>query len=455
MSSADELLARLPSEIATTDPDLLSSYLRDESRFTDVGSPLAVVAPRTTGEVAQTLAAAYELGIQVVTRGAGSGLSGGANAVQGAIVLSTRRLKRIISVDPVERILVSQPGVITAEIRSVAAEHGLFYPPDPGSVAICTIGGNVATNAGGMCCVKYGVTADYVLGLEVVLADGRVTRVGRRTVKGVAGLDLTSLFVGSEGTLGVITEVTLRLVPAPAEPRTLLATFADITAAGRAVQDITRSGLTPSVFELLDKTTIQAIEALSPLGFDSSVGALLLLQSDTMTAKEDLETLMSLCEEAGAVDVAVSDEADEAHALLEARRLALPALERLGDWLLDDVCVPRSRIADLVRIVERVAADEGLTIGVFGHAGDGNMHPTVIFNGAQEDARRAAQRAFDRITSTALELGGTVTGEHGIGRLKTGWLTRELDPVASDLHARVKHAFDPHTLLNPGVGLPG
>jgi glycolate oxidase len=319
---------------------------------------------------------------------------------------------------------------------------------------MCTIGGNVATNAGGMCCVKYGVTANYVLGLEVVLADGRVTRVGRNTVKGVAGLDLTRLFVGSEGALGVITEVTLRLVPSPAEPRTVLATFADLQGAGSAVEAISRAGITPSIFEFLDRTTIGAIEALSPLGFESNVGAVLLLQSDDKAAKEDAAALVALCEEAGALDVAVSDDADESHALLEARRLALPALERLGDWLLDDVCVPRARIVDLVRLVERIADDEGLKIGVFGHAGDGNMHPTVIFDGADQGARRAARRAFDRITSAALELGGTVTGEHGIGRLKSSWLTRELDPVASDLHALLKQAFDPKALLNPGVALP-
>lgn len=451
---SDDLHSRLPTDIVVAESDLMASYLRDESRFTDAGHPLAVVSPRTTDEVSQVLTVATQMGVPVVTRGAGSGLSGGANAVDGCLVLSTRRMNAIVEVDTIERLLVAQPGAITANVRAEAARHGLFYPPDPGSVDMSTIGGNVATNAGGMCCVKYGVTGDYVLGLEVVLADGRVMRTGRRTVKGVAGYDLTRLFVGSEGTLGVVTEVTLRLVPPPAQAHTVLATFADVENAGRAVQAVTAGNIIPSVFEILDATTLRAIEAMSPLGFDSSVGAVVLLQADTRTAEEDAADLANACEAAGALDIAHSDDPDEAHALLEARRLALPALERLGDWLLDDVCVPRSRIADLITQVEKIAADEALTIGVFGHAGDGNMHPTVIFDATNPTARDAAQSAFDRITAAALALGGTVTGEHGVGRLKTGWLRQELDPVAAQVHTFIKAAIDPANRLNPDVGIP-
>ncbi len=455
MSELAAVRRRLPREVLITDPELIASYRRDESRFTPSGPPLAVVLPRSTSEVSQALATASEVGLQVVTRGAGSGLSGGANAVEGCLVLSTRRLDRILEVDPGERLLVAQPGVITAEVRSEALRHGLSYPPDPGSVASSTIGGNVATNAGGMCCVKYGVTADYVLALEVVLGDGRVMRTGRRTAKGAAGYDLTRLFVGSEGSLGVITEVTLRLAAPPQEPQTVLATFGDLSGAGRAVEAITRGPVTPSVFEILDQTTIRAIEALSPMGFDTSVGAVLLIQSDSLTAGQDVRVLAAECEASGAVDVAVSEDAGEAHALLEARRLALPALERLGDWLLDDVCVPRSRIVDLLVTVQEIAAEEHLIIGVFGHAGDGNMHPTVIFDSSDDRKSLAAQRAFDRITAAALGLGGTVTGEHGIGRLKTTWLSRELDPVAAHLHRILKQAVDPGGTLNPGVAIPG
>ena len=446
----------LPPDIVVSDPDLIRSYVRDESRFTDAGIPVVVLLPRTTAQVALALTSASDLGLDVVTRGAGSGLSGGANAVDGCVVLSTRRIDAILELDSSERLVVAQPGVVTAVLRAEAARHGLLYPPDPGSVAISTIGGNVATNAGGMCCVKYGVTGDYVLGLEVVLADGRVVRTGRRTVKGVAGYDLTRLFVGSEGTLGVITEVTLRLVPAAAEAHTVLATFDDVATAGRRGRG---RRATPVSFPRSSRsstgTTLRAIEAVSPLGFDAAVGAVVLMQSDAPSAEGRRQ--QSSPESASPrvpCDVAVSDDPDEAHALLEARRSALPALERLGDWLLDDVCVPRSRIVDLIRARRaRCLGGEPDDRGLRSrrrrqHASDRHLrHP-------DPESRESAQRAFDRITAAALDLGGTVTGEHGIGRLKTGWLTRELDPVAAELHGVLKRAIDPAGILNPGVGLP-
>jgi glycolate oxidase len=448
-----DLVAALPVDIVLTDPDLLVSYAHDESRFTERHAPALVLLPRTTDEVSLCLASAHRLGLPVVTRGAGSGLSGAANPPPGAVVLSTRRLNNIVDIDTLDRIAVVQPGVVTTAVRAAVAEHGLLYPPDPGSVDISSIGGNVATNAGGMCCVKYGVTGDFVLALEVVLADGEVLRTGRRTIKGVAGYDLTSLFVGSEGTLGVITEVTLRLLPAPAAPMTLLATFPDLRAAGDAVQAIIATGTTPSMLELLDRTTIGAIEQLSPLGFDESVGAVLLVQSDSPDAAEDITSFEKACLENRASDAVSSSDADESAMLLQARRLALPALERLGDWLLDDVCVPRSRVVELITRVEDIAVREGVTIGVFGHAGDGNMHPTVIFDESEETSRAAALRAFNAITEAALELGGTITGEHGVGRLKTAWLARELEPASQRVQAAIRQALDPNAVLNPGAVL--
>ncbi len=449
----ESLVAMLPAEIVVADPDLLASYAHDESRFTERHTPALALLPRTTEEVSLCLESAHRLGIPVVARGAGSGLSGAANPPADAVVLSTRRLNKIVDIDTVDRVAVVQPGVITAAVRAAAASQGLLYPPDPGSIDISSIGGNVATNAGGMCCVKYGVTGDFVLALEVVLADGAILRTGRRTVKGVAGYDLTSLFVGSEGTLGIITEVTLRLLPAPARPMTLLATFPDLRAAGDAVQAIIATGISPSMLELLDRTTIGAIEKLSPLGFNDSVGAVLLVQSDSPGAAGDITSFEKACLENRASDAVSSSDPEESAMLLQARRQALPALERLGDWLLDDVCVPRSRVVDLVTRVEDIAAHEGVTIGVFGHAGDGNMHPTVIFDEADEASRAAAMRAFNAITEAALELGGTITGEHGVGRLKTGWLARELDPVSQWVHAAIRHALDPKASLNPGAVL--
>lgn len=441
-----ELCEALPTGAVVTDPDITAAYARDQSRFTTAHSPAAVVFPRSTDHVSRCLQAASRHGVPVIARGAGSGLVGAANATPDAIVLSMHRLDRILEIDTGNRLAVVQPGVITASVAAAAREAGLFYPPDPGSVEICTIGGNIATNAGGMCCVRYGVTADFVLGLEVVLADGRIMRTGRRTVKGVAGYDLTRLFVGSEGTLGIVTEATLKLLPAPAPVHTMVAAFDDLGSAGHAVSDIVRAGITPSMLEILDRTTVRAVDAVARMDLGGDVAALLLAQSDA----SDIATIGDLCAGAGAGDVAITDDPAEGTMLLEARRLALPALESLGDWLLDDVCVPRTEITALIAAIEEIARRHQLTIGVFGHAGDGNLHPTIIFDDADPASRQAAQDAFNAITATALELGGTIAGEHGIGRLKSHWLTRELDPTALDVHRAVKSALDPQGLLGPG-----
>ncbi|WP_328394961.1 FAD-binding oxidoreductase [Nocardia sp. NBC_00416] len=444
-------LGRPADEIVISDPDIMAAYTRDESRFTEAAVPLAVLTPRCTDEVAACLRACHELGIPVVPRGAGSGLSGGANAVTGGVVLSLHRMNAILEIDPVERLAVAQPGVVTGDLRAAVAAQGLLYPPDPGSVAFCTLGGNVATGAGGMCCVKYGVTGDFVVALEVVLADGRVMRTGTRTVKGVAGYDLTGLFVGSEGTLGVVTEITVRLVPAPGPAATVVATFTDLAAAGAAVAAITAAGVSCSAVEILDRTTLRAVDGYAKMGLGDAA-AMLLVQADSPDADALLTQVAELCLAAGA-EVGRSDSPEESEMLLEARRLALPALEQLGDWLLDDVCVPRAKVVELIEAVERVAADTGLTIGVFGHAGDGNLHPTVIFDRSDDVSVAAATVAFDAITAAALELGGTITGEHGVGRLKATWLTRELDPVNIAVQRELRRTFDPRGILNPGVVL--
>ncbi|WP_228001985.1 FAD-binding oxidoreductase [Nocardia australiensis] len=432
-----------------TDPDIAAGYAHDQSRFTPHHIPAAVLAPRSTDDVATCLALAHRHNVVVVARGAGSGLSGAANASPDSVILSLHRMNRIIRIDPGNRLAVVQPGVLTAALRAEVANAGLLYPPDPGSVEFCTIGGNIATNAGGMCCVKYGVTGDFVLALEVVLADGRILRTGHQTVKGVAGYDLTRLFVGSEGTLGVVTEATLRVVPAPRPPHTLVASFPDLASAGAAVTAIVHAGLTPSMLEILDRTTVRAVDDYAKMSLGADVEALLLGQSDDPDAAAVLARINELCTDAGALDVAITDDPVEGAMLLEARRLALPALERLGDWLLDDVGVPRTKIADLIASIEEIANHHGLTVGVFGHAGDGNLHPTIIFDDADPTSRRAARRAFDDITRRALELGGTVTGEHGIGHLKKHWLTAEQGPIGIAVHHAVKYALDPRGILNP------
>ncbi len=459
MTSAGTLLAELaavlPDDALVDDPDRLASYRSDQAVGVPAGEPAVVAFPRTTAEVSAVLAIAHARGVPVVPRGAGSGLSGGANAVDGCIVLCLERMRAVVEVNEADGYAVVEPGVVNQELREHVRSHGLWYAPDPASKDWCTIGGNVNTNAGGLCCVKYGVTREAVLGLEVVLADGRVTRIGRRTVKGVAGYDLTALMVGSEGTLGVVTQARLRLRPLPAPPTTVVATFADVPAAGRAVMRIMATA-TPSLLELMDRTTLRAVEAFAPMGLDTGAAALLIAQSDLPGggAHHEADVILAACEAEGAVEGYRSEDEEQADLLLGARRLAIPALEQLGAWLLDDVAVPRSRLAEAIEQIEEVSAKRELVIGTFGHAGDGNLHPTIIYPHGDDEAQQRAFGAFDDILQIALRLGGTVTGEHGVGLLKRDALRDELDPVARSLHEAIKAALDPRGILNPGKALP-
>jgi glycolate oxidase len=446
----EELRAALPAGAVLTDPDVLASYRRDECDLTDGGLPAAVVRPGCTADVSAVLRLASAHRVPVVPQGARTGLSGAGNAIEGGLVLSMTGMAEILEIDPVNRTVVLQPGVINARISRAAAAHGLRYPPDPGSYESSTIGGNVATNAGGMCCVKYGVTTEYVLGLEVVLADGEVLRCGRRTAKGVAGYDLTRLFCGSEGTLGVITELTLKLAPVADASLTLAAVFGDTVSAGAAVTAITAAGCVPSLLELIDGTTLRAIEAYRPMGLPTGARALLLAACDTgERAAADLDRIGTLCEEAGATELHVATDATEADMLLAARRLAYPALERLGSVIVDDLAVPRSRLVEVLDGVDRIAAEHDLTITMIAHAGDGNVHPNIIVPHGDADALARGRRAFDAIMSLGLSVGGTCTGEHGVGLLKRDWLAQELGPVGLRVHRAVKDALDPAHILNP------
>src|SRR5947209_6060692 len=333
---------------------------------------------------------------KVPIRCPGSGLAGAANAVDGCLSLVMTRLDAVLEVSPADRLAVVQPGVVNKTLRDAVAGSGLFYPPDPSSYDWCTLGGNLSVNAGGLCCVKYGVTTDYVLGLEVVLADGRVLRTGRRTVKGVAGYDLTRLFVGSEGTLGVITEATLALRPAPHPPVTLVASFGTAAQTGRAVQEVVTAGVVPSLLEVMDRTSIRAVDDMLRADMDRDAHSLLLAQSDAggAVAAAEIAELERICRAAGADMVIATEDPAEGDLLLAARRMALPALSALGHSLLcDDVAVPRSRIASFMDGCERIAADRGVVVGVVGHAGDGNMHPTLVFDAevAEERARAFAE----------------------------------------------------------------
>jgi glycolate oxidase len=442
----EALAAALPAASLVTDPAVMEGYRYDRAATAAVGMPVAVVRAADVAEVQATLRVASRLGVPVVTRGAGTGLSGGSSAVEGGITLSTERLRHR-HIDPTAMVATVGPGLLNAEVKAAAAEHGLWYPPDPSSFEICSIGGNLATNAGGLCCVKYGVTTDYVLGLQVVLADGRVVRLGGRTIKDVAGYDLKRLLVGSEGTLGVITEATLRLRPAQEPAATVAATFDDVVAAGRAVTRVVGEA-SPSALELMDRAAVQAVEDVRPMGLDLGIAALVLAQSDV--GGGEIARIAKACEEAGATYVAVTDDPDEGEALMTARRMAIPCVERLGTVMIEDVGVPVPQISELLAAVEEVAAQHRTAIPVIGHAGDGNFHPLVTFDLTDADAVARAQLAFDEVMEAALALGGTVTGEHGIGTLKARHLGTQLGPDVLGLSRAIKQALDPQGILNPG-----
>lgn len=452
-TAIDELVAALPAGTVITDPALTDKYRRDRAADPQAGTPAAVVRAESTEQVSTVLAWACRNRVAVVPRGAGTGLSGGSTARSGGIVLSTERM-RAISVDPLSRVAVVQPGLLNAEVKAAAAECDLWYPPDPSSFEICSIGGNIATNAGGLCCVKYGVSADYVLALQVVLPDGRAVRLGGPRVKDSAGLSLTKLFVGSEGTLGVITEVTLRLLPPQPAPRTVVATFAQTRAATEAIVAIT-SRMRPAMLEFMDRTSVNAVEDMLRMGLDRDAAALLVAQTDTegSTADREIAEIVDACERFGAGEVFATDDPEEGDAFTVARRQAIPALERIGTLLLEDVGVAVPRLPDLVAGIERIAAAERVTIALVAHAGDGNTHPLIVFDPADPGARARAEVAFGRVMDLAIELDGTITGEHGVGRLKQPWLADQIGPDVMDLTRRIKDAVDPLGIMNPGAVL--
>ncbi|MEO9329744.1 FAD-binding oxidoreductase [Gordonia aurantiaca] len=451
--SADpsSLAALLPDGMVITDPDILAGYRQDRAADPDAGTPLALVRPTTTAEVEETVKWCAVNRVPIITRGAGTSLSGGSTAVDGAITLSTEKM-RTMRIDRATRTAVVQPGLYNAEVKAAAAAEGLWYPPDPSSFEICSIGGNVATNAGGLCCVKYGVTTDYVLGLEVVLADGRAVRLGGKRLKDSAGLPLTKLFVGSEGLLGIITEVTLRLLPPQAAASTVVGIFPSVHDASRAVLAVT-SQIRPAMLEFMDSVSINAVEDMLRMGLDRGAGALLVAQSDAPGAAgaAEVELIRRAFADNGAGEVFATDDPDEGEAFTAARRAAIPAVERLGSLLLEDVGVPLPALPDLIDGVARIASDNEVTISVIAHAGDGNTHPLIVFDPADTDEAARAQHAFGEVMDLAIALDGTITGEHGVGRLKKGWLPGQLGPDVMELTARIKNALDPDGILNPGV----
>jgi glycolate oxidase len=448
----DALRAELPDLRLLDDPVDREAYRNDETAYLQAGLPLAVVLPESTAEVAAVVRLAAAHRVPVVPRGAGSGLSGGAAGIEGGLTIALTRMNRVLEVDRTNLVVVTQPGVLNADLKAAVAAEGLFYAPDPASYEICSIGGNLGTNAGGLCCVKYGQTRDSVLGLEVVLADGRVIRTGGRSVKDVAGYALTHLFVGSQGTLGIITEATLRLHIAPPPRSTLLAFFPTLAAAGEGVAAIVDAGLHPVTLELLDHETILAVDDAFELGLERDAAAMLLVESDLPAASATAELLeaAAACERSGATAIVRAQDATEADWLRQARRLALRALERQGTVRMEDVGVPRGRVPDLLVAIQAAADRHGVRVATFGHAGDGNLHPNFVFAHGDPRAAELTELVRDEIFAAALALGGTVTAEHGIGLSRRAALAEQVGPDVIDVMRSVKAALDPLGILNPG-----
>jgi len=445
--------ARLPELRLLTDAVDREAHRRDETAYLPAGLPLAVAVPEDTAQVVELVRLCGKHDVPIVPRGAGTGLSGGSAGIEGALTIAFTRMNRVLEIDHENLTVTTQPGVVNADLKAAVAAEGLFYAPDPASYETCTIGGNLGTNAGGLCCVKYGVTRDAVLGLEVVMADATVVRLGGKNVKDVAGYGLIPLLVGSQGTLGLMTEATLRVRPTPPPRATMLAFFPTLETAGGAVAGLTRSGLGPVTLELMDQFTIRAVDDVHRLGLDRDAAAMLLVESDLPgdAGRVELEGAEPVCTAAGATLVIRAADPQEAEWLREGRRLAFRALEHLGVARMEDIGVPRGRIPAMLRAIEAIAQRHGLPVGTFGHAGDGNLHPTFILSRDDEDRSIVRlEAARQDLYQAALALGGTVTGEHGIGAARRDWLVRQRGEAAVDVMRAIKHALDPRDLLNPG-----
>ncbi len=449
-SVTDALVAAIGTDRVLTSRLELMTYSYDATWLEAL--PDVVVLPRTTAEVAAVMQIASRALIPVVPRGAGTGLSGGTIPLMGGIVLSLTQMKKIIEIDPEDSIAVVQPGVVNMDLQRAAQRLGLFFPPDPASWETATIGGNLAENAGGPRCLKYGVTKDYVLGLEVVLPDGRTMRTGGRTIKNVAGYDLTGLFVGSEGTLGVITEATLKLLPQPARRGTVLAVFESVEGACAAVNRVLGSGVLPLTTELMDSHTIQAVQRERNYGLPVDAGAVLLIDVEGSEEAIHYESrvVAEACRSAGALDVRSATDPAESALLWAGRRAVSASLANLGDKLGEDIAVPRSQIPEMVRRVHEASQRLGLRTVVFGHIGDGNLHPNIICDRTNPEEMKRVEELVAEIFNAALSLGGTITGEHGVGISKRPYIRQALDPVAYQEMLAVKRLLDPQGILNPG-----
>lgn len=458
-----DFLRRLSADLGeavSTDPGVLEPLRTDKAGWVAPGSPLAVVFATEVWQVQRAVEIAAEFGVPIVPRGAGTGLAGGGVGTAGSLVVSTARMNRILEISPDDELAVVEPGVLNQALSDAVRPFGLVFSPDPASKLISSIGGNIATNAGGLLCAKYGVTREAVLGLTVVLADGTLLRTGRRSVKGVTGYDLTALLTGSEGTLGIIVEATVRLRPVQeGTERTLAAFFPSVGAAAAGSAAVTASRLRPAVMELLDSAALSAIDDYNGTAFTGRGAAFLLVQTDGPGSEGEAAAISTILREAGG-DVEFATTPEEGDRLLAIRRSFHPSLERLGDVLIEDVCVPRSRLADMFDAIARISAEYHIAIPTVAHAGDGNLHPNFVIVrdeaavgehlGTDQWVPDQVWAAADALFVAALELGGTLTGEHGVGVLKRRWLLSEIGDESFQLQRRIKAAFDPNGIMNPG-----
>ena len=440
-----------PENVLTAKEDLIPYAFDGTAAMKEM--PGCVVFAVSTDEVGAVLKLANDSGTAVVTRGSGTGLSGGSVPSGDCIVLCTVKMEKILEVDSANLTMTAEPGVTTIQIAEAAEKAGLFYPPDPGSMKISTIGGNVAENSGGLRGLKYGVTRNYVMGMEVVLPDGEVMRLGNKCVKDVAGFSLKDIMIGSEGTLGVITKVLLKLIPKPTAKKTMVATFDAMDAAAQTVSDIIAAQIIPCTLEFLDRTTIHCVEDFAKVGLPLDCEALLLMETDGHPAAvaEEAAKMEELAKANGAKEVRVAKDDAEATQLATARRSAFSALARLAPTIiLEDATVPRSELAHMIRFVAEVAKKHELKIGTFGHMGDGNLHPTFLTDERNTDEMRSVHEAFTEIFDEAIRLGGTITGEHGIGLAKKEFLPKFAGAAQMRVMRELRKALDPKGILNPG-----
>lgn len=444
------LIDELPNIKISTAPEDLLCYGSDASGLE--ASPSAVVWPEHTEDVVKVIKYAFETGIPVVPRGAGTGMTGGVVPLKGAIILSLEKMNRILEVDPENLCVLCEPGLINGRLQRDIERRGLFYPPDPASMNFCTIGGNVAENAGGPRAIKYGVTRDYVMDIEAVLPNGKIFTTGVKTPKGVVGYDLTRLLVGSEGTLSVFTKIRLKILPMPEEVITLLALFNNLESSGHAVSKIITSKIMPRTLEFMDREAIKAVENFKPVGLPQDVEAILLIELDGYPSAitKEAEKVAEICQHLGA-EVKMAEDEEAREKLWEARRAVSPALYHISPTKInEDIVVPRNRIPDMLNRLRRLSEERGIKIVNFGHAGDGNIHVNIMVDRKNKEEYKKGLEIVEQVFKETLELGGTISGEHGVGLTKAPYMGMEISETELSIMKSIKKVFDPKNILNPG-----